>query len=214
MWFKKQKFRLVDWHGKVYYLTAKKLFERVQSDSKSDYNWIASATQLYKTTHIPGFPTQYAEGIMQIVLNCFANIELRKTEPLILARTDQETVHKIYNELSSQDETTRKIKEKYLKNIIRGIVIYAEMEESVFVPYSETLEKLKKEWESNVFNKYFGQKEIDFKELYKTLELEYCRFLDDARKNNELVMAEEEKDRKELNALLEKLFAESLKFFE
>lgn len=38
-----KKYNITGWKGKKYSLTAKQLYERVLEDSKSDYNWIASA---------------------------------------------------------------------------------------------------------------------------------------------------------------------------
>lgn len=44
MSFFEKKYEVTGWHGDTQSLTAKKLYERVLEDSKSDYNWIASAT--------------------------------------------------------------------------------------------------------------------------------------------------------------------------
>ena len=203
MWFEKQKqkFRLVGWYGEEYLLAANELFERVQLDSESDYNWIASATQLYETTHLPSFPRKYAEGIMLIVLNCFANLELRKTQPSSSENTAQDTVNKIYNELSSQDPTTKRVKEKYLKNFIHAVTLYDTIEVRIFLPCSETFKKLSKEWEDTTFKKYSDQEEIDFGVLYKTLMSEYENLLDNTRKN-ETVMAEDGKSKESIHKFL------------
>lgn len=46
MSFFEKKYKVTGWHGDTQSLTAKKLYERVLEDSKSDYNWVASATEL------------------------------------------------------------------------------------------------------------------------------------------------------------------------
>ena len=43
-----KKYHINGWRGKEYSLTAKELYERVMEDCKSNYNWIASATELVR----------------------------------------------------------------------------------------------------------------------------------------------------------------------
>ena len=81
MSFFEKKYKVTDWDGDTHSLTAKQLYERVLDDSKSDYNWIASATELVRVCNNPCFPEMYAVGIKMIILNCFANLELQKEYP-------------------------------------------------------------------------------------------------------------------------------------
>ena len=47
MSFFEKKYNVTGWRGDKHSLTAKQLYDRVLEDSKSDYNWIASATELH-----------------------------------------------------------------------------------------------------------------------------------------------------------------------
>ena len=78
MSFFKKKYKVKGWNGDTHSLTAKALYERVLEDSKSDYNWIASATELVRVCNDPCFPEMYSVGIKLIILNCFANLETKK----------------------------------------------------------------------------------------------------------------------------------------
>ena len=67
MSFFEKKYKVTGWHGYTQSLTAKKLYERVLEDSKSDYNWIASATELVRVCNDTCFPEMYAVGIKMII---------------------------------------------------------------------------------------------------------------------------------------------------
>ena len=73
-----KKYKITGWHGETQLLTAKNLYERILEDSKTDYNWLASATELVKICNEPDFPEMYATNIKIIILNCFANLELQQ----------------------------------------------------------------------------------------------------------------------------------------
>ena len=116
MCFVKEKYKIKGWTGKIYGLTAKDLYERVLQDSQSDYNWIASASELVRTCNDPTFPERYAQDIKRIILNCFANLELKRgytgeTAAMI-------AVYDCYHSLPNTEEmfikTKRKLKDKLL----------------------------------------------------------------------------------------------------
>ena len=79
-----KKYTVVGWNGDIHTLSAKALYERVLADSKSDYNWIASATELVKVCNSPSFPEMYAQAIKIIILNCFANLDCRRNILLVV----------------------------------------------------------------------------------------------------------------------------------
>lgn len=64
-----EKYTVVGWHNERYFMTAKQLCERVLTDSKSDYNWIASAAELVRVCTQPSFPQEYAQAIEIAILN-------------------------------------------------------------------------------------------------------------------------------------------------
>ena len=48
MTFFEEKYMVTGRHGDVHSLTAKQLYERVLKDAKTDYNWIASESELVR----------------------------------------------------------------------------------------------------------------------------------------------------------------------
>ena len=70
--------RRFSWHNSYprehWLMTPEELLERVREDSRGDYGWITSATELVRTCKSPGFPDEVAEEITDLILNCFANI--------------------------------------------------------------------------------------------------------------------------------------------
>lgn len=78
MSFFEKKYNVKGWYGDTYLLTAKALYKRVLEDSKSDYNWIASATELVRVCNDPEFPEVYAVGIKLIILNWFCKSGIAK----------------------------------------------------------------------------------------------------------------------------------------
>lgn len=72
-----KKYTLNTWRNGRVRVTANELYRRVKSDSKSNYNWIASATDLVRVCKMKGFPEDIAEKIQDLILNCFAELSVR-----------------------------------------------------------------------------------------------------------------------------------------
>lgn len=174
MRFFEDKYKITGWSGKIHSLTAKELYERVLEDSKSDYNWIASATELVRVCNEPRFPEMYSVGIKIIILNCFANLELQKEYPSGRKTTDNAAVYSCYSSLSSTDETVMKVKEKYLTAIITAIIKYNKSEVRFPIHCGPAYKKVCEKWKKAKFDEYVSKKEIDFdllrEELYDDFE--------------------------------------------
>ena len=160
MSFFEKKYKVTDWDGDTHSLTAKQLYERVLDDSKSDYNWIASATELVRVCNNPCFPEMYAVGIKMIILNCFANLELQKECPSRRESTDNEAVYSCYNSLPSTDETAKKVKEKYLTAVITGITKYTQCEVRFPIHIGTTYRQKVEEWKKAKFDEYVSAIQI------------------------------------------------------
>lgn len=169
MSFFEKKFTVVGWRGDIHELTAKALYERVLADSKSDYNWIASATELVKVCNSPSFPEMYAQAIKIIILNCFANLELQKEYPSSGKSTDKDAVYSCYHSLPSSDETVIKVKQKYLSAIITAITKYTQCEVRLPMHPGPTYRKMCEEWKKAKFDEYVSKEELDFDNLRETL---------------------------------------------
>lgn len=207
-----KKFRVRPWHSDdVKMMTAKELFDRVTIDSESDYGWIASATSLYNTCHQEGFPEKYAVGIMLLILNCYANLELKKTIPSSHESTAQKTVNSIYAELSSRDETIKSIKDKYLRNIVKAVTEYDMYEERLKLDYGESFYELEKQWEEDMFQKYSKYDAPNFKKVRAELYREYDKFLKYAHLDEKVKQEMEIEKKKREEALA--AFLKNMKFF-
>lgn len=169
MSFFEKKYNVTRWSGTRYYLTAKQLYKRVLNDSKSDYNWIASATELVRVCNEPSFPEKYAVAIKIIILNCFANLELQKEYSSNKEVTDNASVYSCYYSLPSDDETVIKVKHKYLCAIITSITKYAYNEVRLPLHRGPTYSKMCEEWKKRKFDEYVDKKDIDFNELRQKL---------------------------------------------
>jgi len=164
-----KKYSVTGWRGDKHSLTAKQLYERVLADSQSDYNWIASATELVRVCNDPYFPEMYGNAIKIIILNCFANLELQKEYPSRGESTDKEAVYSCYHSLPSTDETVVKVKQKYLTAIIEGITKYTQCEVRLPLHPGPTYRNICEEWKKAKFDEYVSKSQIDFDELRETL---------------------------------------------
>ena len=119
-----KRYTITGWRGDKYSLTAKKLYKRVMKDSESDYNWIASATELVRVCNQAKFPEKFAQEIQIAILNCFANLENKKEVGSHQEPTDADAVNFCYNALADVSEEANKVRQKYLKAVIEGIIRY------------------------------------------------------------------------------------------
>lgn len=164
-------------------MTAKQLYERVLEDSKSDYNWIAPATELVRVCNEPDFPKMYAIGIKLIILNCFANLELQKEYPGNGKPTDNEAVYSCYHSLPSTNPTVIKVKEKYLTAVIEAITKYTKDEVRFSIHQGPTYQKICEDWKKAKFNEYASKEKIDFDQLREDLYTDFEKTIKTAEKD-------------------------------
>ncbi len=203
MSFFEKKYNITGWKADKYSLTAKQLYERVLEDSKSDYNWIASATELVRVCNDPCFPEIYAVGIKIIILNCFANLELQKEYPSKGELTDAEAVYSCYNSLPTTDETAKKVKENYLTAVITGITKYTQSEVRLPIHVGPTYTKKVEEWKKKKFDEYVSSVTIlNFDQLREDLYTDFDKMVETAEEEGAF-----EKDDKEYREKLRKFWA-------
>ena len=201
--FFEKKYNVTGWRGDKHSLTAKQLYDRVLEDSKSDYNWIASATELVRVCNDPCFPEIYAVGIKIIILNCFANLELQKEYPSKGELTDAEAVYSCYNSLPTTDETAKKVKEKYLTAVITGITKYTQSEVRLPIHVGPTYTKKVEEWKKKKFDEYVSAVTIlNFDQLREDLYTDFDKMVKTAEEEGVF-----EKDDKEYREELRKFWA-------
>ena len=204
-----KKYNITGWKGKKYSLTAKQLYERVLEDSKSDYNWIASATELVRVCNDPWFSESYAVPIKIIILNSFANLELQKEYYSNEESTDAEAVYSCYNSLPNTNKTAKKVKDKYLNAVITSVTKYNYGSGEVRFPLhiGPTYSKKVEEWKKKKFNEYVSAiMLLNFDQLKENLSADF---------NNMIKTAEQEgafeKADNEYYEALEKFYSINLK---
>lgn len=161
-----KKYLIYGWYG-TELLTAKELYERVMIDAqRSNYNWIASATELVRVCSKRGFPLEYAKDIKMAILKCFAEVDMLYDEYSYREPTDNEAVQHCFNSLSWDIEDECSAKQEYLKARIKLARIYS----CEFLIYcGDEFKKFCDEWERRQFEKYFKQENIDFLKMFKEL---------------------------------------------
>ena len=178
-----KKYKITGWHGETQVLTAKNLYERVLEDSKSDYNWLASAAELVRVCNEPDFPEIYATNIKIIILNCFANLELQQEKCCNRRQTDKEAVYSCYNSLPETDAAVIKAKEKYLAAIIEGITRYSGDEERFPIYFGPAYKETCEDWKKAKLNEYASEAKIDFNHLREKLNTDFERTIKEADEN-------------------------------
>lgn len=171
-----KRYNITGWRGDEHSLTAKKLYKRVMKDSQSDYNWIASATELVRVCNQAKFPEKYAQKIQLAILNCFANLETKKEVGSYQESTDADAVNFCYNSLADTSEEANRVRQKYLKAVIEGITKYhSRLLE--FNHYGPTYHRICEEWKRVKFEEYGSMSSLDFKKLRKVLDAEFDKIM-------------------------------------
>lgn len=175
-----KKYKITGWHGETQVLTAKNLYERILEDSKTDYNWLASATELVKVCNEPDFTKMHATNIKIIILNCFANLELQQERCYNRRLTDNEAVYSCYNSLPETDAAVIKAKEKYLAAIIEGITRYSGDEERFPIYFGPAYKETCEDWKKAKLNEYASEAKIDFNQLREKLNTDFEKTIKEA----------------------------------
>ena len=174
-----KKYMVTGHHGDIHSLTAKQLYERVLNDCKSDYNWIASASELVRICKKTSFPAEYALAIKCAILNCFANIEHRANcggDRYIDKPADQEAVQECYNSLYGvEDQEAVSARKRYLAEMV-ATASYTRFFDSLYHP-GPTFRKLREDWSKSKVQEYISKEKIDFKQLVEVLHNEFVKII-------------------------------------
>ncbi len=175
-----KKYKVSGRHGKVYDMTARQFYMRILEDSKSDYGWIASASSIVSKIREPSFEEEYRVKIKTLILNCFANLQLEKEQNFSShSKEDEEAVYYCYNSLDSCLNEALTAKEKYLKSFISSIVKYTDDSVRLVFYIGPEYSEFCKNWEEAKFLE-LKDKKIDFRRLYKKLNLDFESSLKEA----------------------------------
>jgi len=193
MSFFERKYEIVRHSGAIEAITAKQLYERILIESKSDYGWIAPASELVRVCKKESFPAEYAISIKTAILNCFANIECKANrggDRHIIDTEDKEAIQYCYNSLYGiNNEAAILARKRYLREMIY-FACYVKVLDSMYHP-GATFIKLREEWVKSKLNEYISQEEINFEQLLKTLRDNFRELIKKAEDNGDFKEDEE-----------------------
>ena len=182
--FKKNKYIITDRDGHQHsFSKAKDLLYRIITDSKkSNYDWIASASELVRVCETADFPKQYAIQIKIAILNCFANLlqnennsirpkrTKRKTD--ITSQDDIDAVYDCYNSLFNITQA-HEVRLKFLIEVIKSC---SSARSGLDLPYhfGQTYIEKCNTWIDQQVKKCISQENINFHELKEELRKKFA----------------------------------------
>ena len=181
-----RKYQFKGTDGKKYAMTDKQFYERILVDSKRDYNWIAYASEIVRVCSDRHFSKAYAVAIKRLIVNCFANWELKREFESTELPTDEAAVTFCYNSLSDDDKESAKVKDKYLKAVIEAVIKYEDDEPRMHFHVGATYQKLIENWKTEMFNCYRHEENLNFAELRKELNKDFDAMLKKAEEDGDL----------------------------
>ena len=169
-----------------YRMTSSEIYTRVLNDSKSDYNWFASASELVRICKMPDFPTQYAQKIENLILNCFANIEQNGGEYF----NDENAVNFCYNSLKDIE-----VKRRFIEAMIQHVIWYNPLGlPRIPIHLGKDYEHFCQKWKSLKIKEFNYRKAINIGALRTEFYLEFEKIVSEAEGNHTFqddVVAEE-----------------------
>jgi len=164
-----------DWYGRTHFWTAKKLYNRVMTDANaSNYNWIASATELVRVCTRTDFPKHYANEIKVAILECFTRSENEDRWRSEREPTADDAVHYCYNTLTGTDEAIINAKKEYFNAIIRNSSLTPHYTHSFYINGATYL-KLREEWRNKKLSEFDSEKIVNFEQLMKELQMDFSQ---------------------------------------
>lgn len=187
---------LEDWNGSLRLMRASKIHKKVMDKSqKSNYNWIASATDLISVCEKKKFPQQYSVDIKIAVLNCFSQLINSDNHSTRRKKTDLDAVYYAYNSLYEIQE------EKAIKartNFLNAFLLHITLCRYTFLFRGKSYHKYCAEWRNKKFNELFSKADINFPYLKTILEKEFQDAIDLAEKEG-IFREDDKKAQEKLN---------------
>lgn len=177
-------YTFMDWGGNPRIMRAETIHKKVIEDSKkSNYNWIASATDLICICDKKDFPIEYAIDIKIAILNCFATLINSEKESRGKA-TDINAVYHAYNSLYGiENENVIDARKNFLKGFLKKITL----ESLLFLVYdTKSYSKIYCEWCEKKVNELISIKEINFPSIKVVLMKEFKTLLNNKQKEGVL----------------------------
>lgn len=174
-------YSFLDWNGSVRVMRASSIHKRVMNDSKkSNFGWIASASDLVYVCSKENFPKYYAVDIMAAILNCFSVLINSDNIDLITKETDIKAVYYAYNSLFNCDS---KIGEEARKTFLTSFLTKITWETHLFLAHrGNTFMEVTAKWQEDKFNELINVENLNFETLKQKLTYDYIATIKNAEK--------------------------------
>lgn len=184
---------LIDWYGIPHIMSANQIHKRIMKDSsKSNHNWLTSASELMRICNKKDFPEKEAIDIKTAIVNCYAEIIINKYDNSYREATDMNAVYKAYNSLYGiQNETAQKARKNFLNSYI-SLVCSPRMEE---FNIGKNYLNAQTEWRKETFDELIHKEELDFIALFSMLKADFRQKVKELEKNG--LLAEDAKEEQE-----------------
>lgn len=165
-------YAFMDWNGTPRIMRASTIHKRVMEDSeKSNFGWIASATDLVYVSSKEGFPIRYSIDIKAAVLNCFSVLINSDNIDTITKETDMKAVYYAYNSLFNiQDNIAIEARKQFLSSYLTRIT----WDTHLFLAHrGETFMNITSKWHEEKLKELSSNENINFSQMKQILTQNY-----------------------------------------
>lgn len=183
-------YTFIDWSGTPRTMRASTIHKKViEASKKSNYNWIASATDLIYVCTKKNFPIEYSIDIKIAVLNCFSSLINSEEDTSYGKKTDIEAVYYAYNSLFDIK------KEKVIKariNFLNSFLFRVRRDSWQFMfHHGDSFKKVCTDWQNTKLKELISIKNLDFNKVKDLLEEDFRNVIKIAEEKG--IFAEDDK---------------------
>lgn len=168
-------------------LPAKIILILVKIDSRRDYDWFASASELVRICKLSDFPQDVAILIEAAILNCYANIE----NSVQMYPEENYNVTFCYNSLIEKTDYA-KLRKKYISSILDSIIKYGISIDLKKRHFGKTYEDMCVDWKSRKLHFVYSEQRInDLRQLCQSFSDDFANIIQEAEQRNAFAEDEE-----------------------
>jgi len=171
-------YTFLDWNDAPHVMRASTIHKKVmEASKKSNYNWIAPATELLYVCSKEGFPVEYAIDIKACILNCYSSLMTSEEGIGYSYKTDIYAGYSAYNSLYGvEDENAIMARKNFLKSLLFDIIIISNS--LLFIKHlGETFVELTGQWQERKLNELINIPNLDFDEIKESIAQDYYKFI-------------------------------------
>lgn len=190
-------YTFLDWNGTPRIMRASSIHKRVMKDSeKSNFEWIASASDLVYVCCKDGFPKDYAIDIMSAILRCFSVLINSDNSFTITKETDIKAVYYAYNYLFNCEN---KVGEEARKTFLSSFLTRITWDTHLFLVHrGSTFMDVTAKWQEDKFNELIKKENLDFESSKQRLSYDYIATIKNAEKDGLFEKEDKEEEERQM----------------